>query len=163
MAHTLLLVASIPIYKTIPTRPFPFCWTHPLHTVGHVQPWLTRDCHVHMDLHAQHSTSQALLSYKGLSGSPETRTTYSSAWDHEAEAPPPLRSCAPISIGLLPLRSFTFPPARPPSDPEAHCSCPTYWRFPTTKSHPPTKRLQARALPPQKGQPTHPTLPLPAI
>lgn len=91
-------------------RPFPVGLTpsvgHTLPTVSQVQLWLTQDCHIHIDSHSHHSKSHALLSYKGLSGSPETRTTSSSAWHHETGAPPPLGGHAPI----LPLRCSTFPP-----------------------------------------------------
>lgn len=107
-----------------------------------------------MNLHAQHSTSQALLTYKTLSGSPETSTATSVPWDHVAGVPSSERGHAPISTGLLPLRNFTFPPTRPPLPPLV---------LKPTNSHPSTKRFQVRVPPPHKGPPTFPTHPLAAI
>lgn len=101
-----------------------------------------------MDLHVQHSTSQALLSYKALSGSPETRTASSSAWDQAAGVPPTLKGHALISTGL-----FTSPAARQPL-----VLMPTSVHPPSRGRLPPTKR-QARTPPAHKGLLTSLTLP----
>lgn len=112
------------------------CWAHPVY----VQPRLTWDLHIHMDLQAPHSTSKLSSPTKLLVGH-QTRTTSSSSWGPCSRSTTYFQGHSPISTGLLPLRSISLPSARLPAGSEAHLSSPT------TKSHPPTKSPQVQPSP----------------